>query len=269
MSCFFPRDDFSDVMHRVLKRHIVVTLQLISVLRICSAVDLYSSFLPFSSTHNGRKATDLGFVQEKTWKKRGVLQFKSSHRLGDSVVMESNAEVCANTVQGPYLITDNRGRVCPVTDVDVNSGCCSESESKFLCLGCDLDSKCCDNYEYCVSCCQDPTITSLEYVQNISRLGDSKQRHLKSVFLFCQDRCRHNSKSVVHENAYIGELHHCYGRVEKKTGNSVAQEVNEMADLTIVMGMPGQSCEVACATAGTKGQGLKVKYVQFFFKLIF
>ncbi|MBA0812838.1 hypothetical protein Gohar_026772 [Gossypium harknessii] len=31
-----------------------------------------------------------------------------------------------------------------------------------------------------------------------------------SVFDFCAGRCRHNSESVVHENAYVSDFHHCF-----------------------------------------------------------
>ncbi|BBG93606.1 hypothetical protein Prudu_001673 [Prunus dulcis] len=31
-----------------------------------------------------------------------------------------------------------------------------------------------------------------------------------NVFDFCAGRCRHNSESVVHENAYLSDFHHCF-----------------------------------------------------------
>lgn len=77
------------------------------------------------------------------------------------------------------------GHVCDALSVDPVSRCCSEKGEQFdcqwvifdlafqfhleqkcyedrimsflhACSGCNLDSQCCNSYEFCVSCCQDP-----------------------------------------------------------------------------------------------------------------
>ncbi|KAK9138815.1 hypothetical protein Sjap_009409 [Stephania japonica] len=39
-----------------------------------------------------------------------------------------------------------------------------------------------------------------------------------SVFYYCAGRCRHNSESVVHENAYIIDFHHCFSLPSNSSG---------------------------------------------------
>lgn len=65
------------------------------------------------------------------------------------------------------------------------------------------------------------------------------RRHLRSaepfetVFALCQSRCRSNSDSVVHENAYKSDLHHCYslagggGNASSVDGERFKGEVSE------------------------------------------
>jgi hypothetical protein len=43
-------------------------------------------------------------------------------------------------------------------------------------------------------------------------------RTCSSLFEFCSGRCRHNSQSVVHENAYANELHHCFSEQLNPSG---------------------------------------------------
>ncbi|KAG4979615.1 hypothetical protein JHK85_033573 [Glycine max] len=55
-------------------------------------------------------------------------------------------------------------------------------------------------------------------------------RTYSSVFDYCAGRCCHSSESVVHENAYISDFHHCFSLPSSSSGKS--------AEETVVLVMP-------------------------------
>ncbi|XP_049475858.1 SREBP regulating gene protein isoform X1 [Panthera uncia] len=65
---------------------------------------------------------------------------------------------CRNSIQGKHLITDELGYICERKDLLVN-GCCNVNvpgTKQYRCDGC-LPNGCCSAYEYCVSCCLQPS----------------------------------------------------------------------------------------------------------------
>ncbi|KAI5419962.1 hypothetical protein KIW84_043945 [Lathyrus oleraceus] len=117
---------------------------------------------------------------------------------------------CKTTVQGRYLLSDNNGYVCNALSIDSKSRCCPQTGKKFSCHGCNLLSQCCNSYEYCVSCCLNPALTRREQVLKMKIAKPATARSYESIFDYCTGRCRHSSESVVHENAYLSDLHHCF-----------------------------------------------------------
>ncbi|KAL2632536.1 hypothetical protein R1flu_004015, partial [Riccia fluitans] len=89
--------------------------------------------------------------------------------------------------------------------------------------GCNMASQCCNTYEYCVSCCLDPSRVTA---------GTSS-----TLFEYCTGRRRHNSASVVHENAYVSDEHHYF--VPKEQYPVEYEEADrgdtDFEDLTIVI----------------------------------
>ncbi|BBN68115.1 hypothetical protein Prudu_285S000300 [Prunus dulcis] len=49
-----------------------------------------------------------------------------------------------------------------------------------------------------------------EQVMNVKVAKPATAGKYSNVFDFCAGRCRHNSESVVHENAYLSDFHHCF-----------------------------------------------------------
>ncbi|XP_022955359.1 UPF0454 protein C12orf49 homolog isoform X2 [Cucurbita moschata] len=125
---------------------------------------------------------------------------------------------CRSTVQGRYLLADDSGYVCDASSFDPMSRCCLGKGEKFPCHGCNLVSQCCNSYEYCVSCCQDPSRTKREQILKIKIAKPSTAGTYAGVFDFCVGRCRHNSESVVHENAYRSDYHHCFSLPSYSSG---------------------------------------------------
>lgn len=140
------------------------------------------------------------------------------HLLPDEQQYRTNPAdtLCQNTVQGKYLITDDRGFVCNVENL-LPSGCCnvqSPSTKYYTCKSCDNTTHCCGIYEYCVSCCLHPgkrpiLERALEVIKGRQALLYAQ---VKDQFELCLFKCRTNSHSVEHENRYRDEKHRfCYG----------------------------------------------------------
>lgn len=67
-----------------------------------------------------------------------------------------------------------------------------------------------------------------------------------SVFDFCAGRCRHNSESVVHENAYLSDFHHCFSLPSNSSEASNLQTEFGLAGIKITIGRQGESCDSVC-----------------------
>eukprot|EP00897_Mesotaenium_endlicherianum_P006209 jgi/Mesen1/5616/ME000282S04778 len=171
-----------------------------------------------------------------------------------SEVAPGSSDTCQNTVQGRDLIADDRGYVCARRELNMSSGCCGPSHrEQFACRACNASTQCCELYESCVSCCQDPSHAPSAAALAAPRANQPGAAPFSSVFDYCRGRCRHNSLSVVHENAYRSKFHHCYrapelGGAGQKAG-AEEEEEETLEGVTVLVGAPGQSCQATCTAA--------------------
>ncbi|XP_013164598.1 PREDICTED: UPF0454 protein C12orf49 homolog [Papilio xuthus] len=127
----------------------------------------------------------------------------------------NDTKICRNSVQGKSVVVDDRGYVCQRSDI-LKNGCCNpevETTTRYSCKSC-KDNNCCVIYEYCVSCCLDPSKRDmLELV--LSKLSAEENvlfRSLTDDYELCLTKCRTSSHSVLHENSYKDPAHkHCFG----------------------------------------------------------
>ncbi|KAF3458008.1 hypothetical protein FNV43_RR02671 [Rhamnella rubrinervis] len=172
---------------------------------------------------------------------------------------------CRNTVQGRYFLSDDNGKksfifnflkdadmpcVCDALSVDPVSRCCPEKGDKFSCHGCNLLSQCCNSYEYCVSCCLNPLKMLKHHILKMKIAKPATAGTYANVFDFCAGRCRHNSESVVHENAYISEFHHCYSVPSNSSGANSTYLEGRLNGINILVGRQGESCDSVCKSNG-------------------
>ncbi|XP_032517452.2 SREBP regulating gene protein [Danaus plexippus] len=128
---------------------------------------------------------------------------------------ETQDTLCRNSIQGKSLLVDDRGYVCQRMDLAKN-GCCNieaKHTQRYSCKSC-KNNNCCVIYEYCVSCCLDPSKRSLlELV--LSKLSAEEKVLFRSIsddYELCLTKCRTSSHSVLHENSYKDPSHkHCFG----------------------------------------------------------
>ncbi|KAK8463844.1 hypothetical protein PHAVU_011G054600 [Phaseolus vulgaris] len=145
-----------------------------------------------------------------------------------------------------YLV----GYVCNAVSVNPFSRCCPLKGEKFSCHGCNLLSRCCNSYEHCVSCCLNPALTTKEQVLKMKVAKPASARTYTSIFDYCAGRCRHSSESVVHENAYISDFHHCFSLPLNSSweNNTVAEA--RLNGINVVVGRQGESCNSVCKSRG-------------------
>jgi len=134
---------------------------------------------------------------------------------------------CRNTIQGPEYITDSRGFICSVMQVDPKTQCCRDdiepAQSKkdglppverYSCATCNAKNQCCSSYEHCVSCCMD--IDKRDQLKKMyqERKEEKLFQGVKTVFEVCLLRCRVGSRSVQNENRFKDPIFkYCYGSV--------------------------------------------------------
>lgn len=167
-------------------------------------------------------------------------------RLDESIL---ERHTCRTTVQGRYLLSDDNGYVCDALSLDTDSRCCPWKGEKFACSGCNLVSQCCNSYEFCVSCCQNPAKTRKEEALKVKIARPKTAGTYSSVFDYCAGRCRHNSQSVVHENAYFSDYHHCFFLPSNSTATEAHVEA-KLAGINVTVGRQGESCDSVCKTNG-------------------
>ncbi|KAB2009088.1 hypothetical protein E1A91_D10G146000v1 [Gossypium mustelinum] len=158
--------------------------------------------------------------------------------------------ICRTTVQGRYLLSDDNGYVCDALSLDPQYRCCPERGDKFSCRGCNVLSQCCNSYEFCVSCCLHPARTQKEQVLKLKIAKPSTSGTYLSVFDFCAGRCRHNSESVVHENAYVNDFHHCFSLPSNSSGSTISPVEARLNGINVVIGRQGESCDSVCKSNG-------------------
>ncbi|CAD7685302.1 unnamed protein product [Nyctereutes procyonoides] len=122
---------------------------------------------------------------------------------------------CRNSIQGKHLITDELGYVCERKDLLVNR-CCNVNApgmKQYRCDGC-LPHGCCGAYDYCVSCCLQPS-KRLLLERFLNRAAVAFQNLFMAVedhFELCLAKCRTSSQSMQHENIYRDPIaKYCYG----------------------------------------------------------
>ncbi|XP_059463623.1 uncharacterized protein LOC132192329 isoform X2 [Corylus avellana] len=145
--------------------------------------------------------------------------------------------ICRNTVQGRYLLSDDNVSLLPW----------KRSEILF---GCNLLSQCCNSYEFCVSCCLNPARTQKEQALKVKIAKQATAGTYASVFDFCAGRCRHNSESVVHENAYLSEFHHCFSLPLNSSGASNSYLEGILNGINVIVGRQSESCNSVCKSNG-------------------
>ena len=129
---------------------------------------------------------------------------------------------CRNSVQGRLVLADDRGHVCPRSEV-LSTGCCDSNSSlteRHVCRECDQVSQCCSLYELCISCCLRPEqVASLQQI--LTKAEQTNNVLFVSVsdhFELCLAVCRTSSASVQHENTYRDrERKFCYGALPPPT----------------------------------------------------
>eukprot|EP01130_Rhizamoeba_saxonica_P004381 TRINITY_DN1793_c0_g1_i1.p1 TRINITY_DN1793_c0_g1~~TRINITY_DN1793_c0_g1_i1.p1 ORF type:complete len:202 (-),score=8.73 TRINITY_DN1793_c0_g1_i1:54-659(-) len=132
---------------------------------------------------------------------------------GTTVDIGSSDVVCRNTVQGMRYLADHTGSICTRDNWNSTSGCCDHSESD-VCIGCNDKFNCCQNYEFCVSCCYMDKSLSKQPLDAIDdKKGNPVYDRIKftDIFDYCKVRCRTSSSSVIHFNAYRSGLKYCFG----------------------------------------------------------
>ncbi|KAB2622927.1 hypothetical protein D8674_025109 [Pyrus ussuriensis x Pyrus communis] len=157
---------------------------------------------------------------------------------------------CKNTVQGRYLLSDDNGRVCDALTVNPRSRCCPEKGETFSCYGCNVVSECCNSYEYCVSCCLNPSRITEEQVIKVKMAKPATAGTYSSAFDFCAGRCRHNSESVVHENAYLSDFHHCFSLPSNSSAANYTFLEARLNGIDVLVGRQGESCDTVCKSKG-------------------
>ncbi|XP_047322083.1 uncharacterized protein LOC124925974 [Impatiens glandulifera] len=189
-----------------------------------------------------------------------ILQFTSTTLAIRLDVSLREKHICSTTVQGRYLISDDNGHVCDAFSVDSQSGCCPGTGEQFSCQGCNFVSQCCNSYEYCVSCCLNPKQTEKELALKVKIAKPISAGTYTSVFDFCIGRCRHNSESVIHENAYFSDFHHCYSLPSNSSEKSNNRQMElTLAGINIIVGRQGESCDSACKAKGQSCVSNKLK----------
>uniref|UniRef100_A0A8D1W1Z4 SREBP regulating gene protein n=1 Tax=Sus scrofa TaxID=9823 RepID=A0A8D1W1Z4_PIG len=142
--------------------------------------------------------------EERAVRDRNLLQvqdhdqpipWKVQFNLGNS---SRPSNQCRNSIQGKHLITDELGYVCERKDLLVN-GCCNVNvpgTKQYCCDGC-LSNGCCSAYEYCVSCCLQPS-KQLLLERFLNRAAVAFQNLFMAVedhFELCLAKCRTSSQS--------------------------------------------------------------------------
>ncbi|KAI8463556.1 MAG: hypothetical protein J3K34DRAFT_526900 [Monoraphidium minutum] len=153
---------------------------------------------------------------------------------------------CRNTLLGPYRYADDKGMLCRAQDLDHRTGCCLRG-GQFSCETCGAFDGCCESYESCVSCCQEPKHGAKERLPEVFRMpGKQYSGTWSDAFELCAAVCRTHASSTAHENSYISPRHHCFSKLGKPLLSPPLQP-HALDGVSVVFGAAGNSCDVACA----------------------
>nr|XP_054366478.1 SREBP regulating gene protein isoform X2 [Mirounga angustirostris] len=173
----------------------------------CSEPGLSLCILPYL-TQEERAVRDRNLLQVQDHDQ--PIPWKVQFHLGNS---SRPGNQCRNSIQGKHLITDELGRagsllqpakgygyICERKDLLVN-GCCNVNvpgTKQYRCDGC-LPHGCCGAYEYCVSCCLQPS-KQLLLERFLNRAAVAFQNLFMAVedhFELCLAKCRTSSQSWI------------------------------------------------------------------------
>nr|XP_031298704.1 UPF0454 protein C12orf49 homolog isoform X2 [Camelus dromedarius] len=149
---------------------------------------------PASAEEEERAVRDRNLLQVQDHDQ--PIPWKVQFNLGNS---SRPSNQCRNSIQGKHLITDELGYVCERKDLLVN-GCCNvhvPGTKQYCCDGC-LSNGCCGAYEYCVSCCLQPS-KQLLLERFLNRAAVAFQNLFMAVedhFELCLAKCRTSSQEV-------------------------------------------------------------------------
>ncbi|XP_064434511.1 SREBP regulating gene protein isoform X2 [Mirounga angustirostris] len=157
----------------------------------CSEPGLSLCILPYL-TQEERAVRDRNLLQVQDHDQ--PIPWKVQFHLGNS---SRPGNQCRNSIQGKHLITDELGYICERKDLLVN-GCCNVNvpgTKQYRCDGC-LPHGCCGAYEYCVSCCLQPS-KQLLLERFLNRAAVAFQNLFMAVedhFELCLAKCRTSSQ---------------------------------------------------------------------------
>eukprot|EP01117_Protostelium_nocturnum_P013022 TRINITY_DN4831_c0_g1_i2.p1 TRINITY_DN4831_c0_g1~~TRINITY_DN4831_c0_g1_i2.p1 ORF type:complete len:233 (+),score=72.07 TRINITY_DN4831_c0_g1_i2:265-963(+) len=138
---------------------------------------------------------------------------------------------CQHSKEGKgKIVVDSNGFICNRSQLIPSSNCCPSSylpsqssnkndehndiqwrkKNRFECKSCDWETNCCSIYEYCISCCLNPSKRQIVKEMN-STIGPKSSLLISSKFELCQFVCRTSSKCLLHENTYRGSFKYCFG----------------------------------------------------------
>ncbi|KAF9823095.1 hypothetical protein SFRURICE_018248 [Spodoptera frugiperda] len=172
---------------------------------------IFASSLTYCIVSFLREGSSRGMIYQDVSFERKPFVWRTLQEHNDTI----DHIMCRNSVQGKSLLVDDRGYVCHRSDMTKN-GCCdtdADSADRYSCETC-TENNCCIIYEYCVSCCLDPSKRDMLEVV-LSKLSTEKNvlfRSLSDDYELCLTKCRTSSHSVLHENSYKDPINkHCFG----------------------------------------------------------
>eukprot|EP00882_Tetradesmus_deserticola_P019802 GHRQ01021342.1.p1 GENE.GHRQ01021342.1~~GHRQ01021342.1.p1 ORF type:complete len:337 (+),score=147.70 GHRQ01021342.1:315-1325(+) len=156
---------------------------------------------------------------------------------------------CRNTMQGPWFMTDDKGKVCKAKELDFTTGCCTAGQ-QHSCSMCNKLDSCCESFEHCVSCCLSPEHKPEERRKETPRAPNNKDSGVwRDAFEYCLAVCRTHGRSTSHENAYIGPRHHCFSKLGKPM-LSAALPAGSLDGISLLLSASGGSCATTCQQKG-------------------
>lgn len=91
-----------------------------------------------------------------------------------------------------------------------------------------------------------------------------------SSFDYCAGRCRHNSESVVQDNAYLSVYHHCFAPPSNSlVGVSDMQMEVQLIGINVMVGKQGESCDSVCKSVGRSCVANTLSWMQPFGVIIY
>jgi len=168
-------------------------------------------------------------------------QTAAPHNKWSLLDAKDNNALCKNTAQGKLFITDNKGHVCTRDVLNSVTGCCPESKDtnidRFSCNSCEKPRNCCSIYEFCVSCCLNPSENSALHRRSYTSISQSASPALRELykieddFEFCMAICRTSSRSVINQNKFKSQYKYCFSDSGPEISVETATEEVEMTRL--------------------------------------